>query len=69
MEQQTTTRRLSEKEAAAYLGPVSVRTLQDWRTKGTGPTYSKLGKRVAYSTADLDAFLAHGRVVAKAAGQ
>lgn len=61
-------RRLSETEAAKYLGPISVRTLQDWRTKGVGgPAYSKLGKRVAYSVADLDAYLAAQRVEPKAA--
>lgn len=61
-------RRLSEKEAAKYLGPISVRTLQDWRTKGAGgPAFSKLGKRVAYSVADLDAFIAAHRIEPKAA--
>lgn len=59
-------RRLSEKEAARYLGPVAVRTLQDWRNRGCGPAYSKLGKRVAYAVADLDAYLAAGRVEPKA---
>lgn len=59
-------RRLSEREAAAYLGPVSVRTLQDWRAKGVGPTYTKLGRRVAYAVADLDAYLAAQRVEPKA---
>ena len=58
-------RRLSEREAAAYLGPVSVRTLQDWRVQGVGPTYSKLGKRVAYDVRDLDAFLLANRVEPK----
>src|SRR3546814_10639467 len=47
-------RRLSEREAAAYLGPVTPRTLQDWRIKGMGPAYTKLGGRVAYDVADLD---------------
>jgi hypothetical protein len=61
-----TTRRLSEREAAAYLGPVHVRTLQDWRIRGYGPAYTKLGRRVAYAVADLDAFLEKGRVEPKA---
>lgn len=60
-------RRLNEREAAAYLGPVSVRTLQDWRVQGVGPTYSKLGKRVAYDVLDLDAFLVANRVEPKTA--
>lgn len=61
-----TGRRLSEREAAQYLGPVSVRTLQDWRVQGVGPAYSKLGKRVAYDVADLEAFVAKSRVTPKA---
>ncbi|MGH8463081.1 MAG: helix-turn-helix domain-containing protein [Pseudomonas sp.] len=58
--------RLSEREAARYLGPISVRTLQDWRTKSVGPAYTKLGKRVAYAIADLDKYLASQRVEPKA---
>lgn len=59
-------RRLSEREAAAYLGVVTVRTMQDWRTKGVGPAYSKLGRRVCYAIEDLDAFVALTRVEPKA---
>lgn len=59
-------RRLSEREAAAYLGPVTERTLQNWRIKGIGPAYTKLGRRVAYDVADLDAFVAAARVEPKA---
>lgn len=62
-------RRLSEKEAAEYLGPVAVRTLQDWRTRGIGPAYSKLGKRIAYAVADLDAFLSVTRVEPKSGSE
>lgn len=57
-------RRLSEREAAAYLG-LSPRTLQDWRTKGVGAAYSKLGRRVSYAIEDLDAFIASARVEPK----
>lgn len=60
------TRLLSEREASAHLGPVSVRTLQDWRVRGIGPAYTKLGRRVAYDIADLEAFKAAGRVEPKA---
>lgn len=60
-------RALSELEASKYLGPVSVRTLQDWRARGIGPAYTKLGRRVAYEVSDLDAFKAAGRVEPKAA--
>ena len=62
-----TRRRLSEREAATYLGPVTPRTLQDWRTNGVGPAYSKLGRRVCYAIEDLDAFVARTRVEPKAA--
>src|SRR3546814_12716547 len=55
-------RRLSEREAADYLGPVTPRTLQDWRIKGMGPAYTKLGGRVAYDGADLDSLIARRRV-------
>lgn len=58
-------RRLSEREAAAYLG-LSPRTLQDWRTKGVGMPYAKVGRRVSYAAADLDAFLVSVRVEPKA---
>src|SRR3546814_5847088 len=50
-------RRLSEREAAAYLGPVTPRTLQAWRIKGMGPAYPKLAGRVAYDVADLASFI------------
>lgn len=61
-------RMLSEREASAYLGPISVRTLQDWRVRGIGPAYTKLGRRVAYNVADLDAFKAAGRIEPKVQG-
>jgi hypothetical protein len=57
--------RLSEREAATYLGPISIRTLQDWRVRGIGPAYTKLGKRVAYDVVDLDAYVARMRVEPK----
>ena len=60
-------RGLSEREAASYLGPITVRTLQDWRTKGVGPAYSRLGRRVCYSVDDLDLFIARTRIEPKAA--
>ena len=59
---ETTARRLSEREASSHLG-LSVRTLQDWRQRRTGPAYSKIGRRVVYDVMELDAFLAAGRVV------
>jgi predicted DNA-binding transcriptional regulator AlpA len=42
-------------QAADYLG-LSKSTLDKARVYGGGPIYMKLGKRVVYSTADLDAW-------------
>jgi hypothetical protein len=35
---------------------VSPRTLEQWRWKGTGPRYLKVGGRVVYRLADVEAF-------------
>jgi hypothetical protein len=43
--------------AAAYVGVVSPKTMENWRSLGIGPRYLKLGGRVAYRIADLDAWL------------
>lgn len=43
-------------EAAEYVG-VSVPTLNRWRVQGDGPPYVKIGSRVRYRRADLDAWL------------
>lgn len=52
---------LSEHRAAELLG-LSVRTLQRFRVEGRGPRYLKLGrKRVAYSEADIAAWIEHCR--------
>jgi predicted DNA-binding transcriptional regulator AlpA len=48
---------LSEREAAARVG-LSPRTLENYRTSGTGPAFCKLGRRVLYRPADLDAWIA-----------
>jgi hypothetical protein len=46
------------KQAAAFLN-VSPRTLEDWRWRGGGPLFRKLGQRlVRYSRDDLSAFIA-----------
>lgn len=50
---------ISEREAAEQLG-VSVRTLQNWRQRGKGPRYRKLGAskhaRVRYEPSALETF-------------
>lgn len=52
---------LSTRDAASYLG-LSHRTLEKWRTRGVGPAYSRIGRRVVYRRADLDQFVAAGVV-------
>ena len=52
----TTDSKLSNADAAAYLG-ISPKTLNDWRSAGRGPNYLKLGTLVRYRQSELDAFL------------
>ena len=46
-------------DAAVHLG-LSARTLEKHRCFGTGPVYRKLGGRIVYSVADLDAWAEQG---------
>lgn len=46
-------------EAARFLG-LSGRTLEKHRTYGTGPAYKKIGGRVVYALADLQAWAEQG---------
>jgi len=46
-------------EAARFLG-LSGRTLEKHRRYGTGPTYHKIGGRVVYALADLQAWADRG---------
>lgn len=51
---------LDENEAAASLN-VAVQTMRNWRWKGEGPRYVKVGARlVRYRRGDLDAFIEAG---------
>lgn len=52
----TETRTMNEREAADLLG-VSVKCLQGWRQRRTGPIYYKISNRVRYLHADLLAYL------------
>ena len=61
MQQNTQSVRLSERDAASFLG-ITQRTLQDWRLNRRGPAYIKRGRRVAYDRDDLEQFLAANRV-------
>lgn len=44
------------KTAATYIKSTES-TLANWRCAGRGPRYIKLGGKILYRTADLDAFL------------
>lgn len=46
-------------QAAAYLG-IKVSTMNCWRSRREGPPFCKIGGRVRYRVADLDAW-AEGR--------
>jgi predicted DNA-binding transcriptional regulator AlpA len=47
---------LSEEDVAAATG-VSRNTLRHWRWIGEGPRYVKMGKRIGYRPADLQAWI------------
>ncbi len=47
-------------ELAERLG-VSLPTLQRWRYEGSGPPFVKVGRKVRYAAADIDAWLAGQR--------
>lgn len=47
---------LSEAAAAQRLG-LSIKTLQGWRYRRTGPPYVKVGGAVRYRPTDLEAWL------------
>lgn len=54
---QTAKRYLSPQELVArWDHRVSVRTLANWRSQSTGPTYVKIGGRVAYKNEDVGAW-------------
>jgi predicted DNA-binding transcriptional regulator AlpA len=53
-------RKLSVKEAAAYLG-LSASTLNKTRLNGNGPPYLKLGRRVVYDLHDVNAWACQRR--------
>lgn len=49
----------SVKDAATALG-VSVGTLANWRTKGCGPKFVRIGGKIGYRDEDLEAFITAG---------
>ena len=46
---------LTPKETSARLG-VAVQTLANWRLFGTGPRFLKLGGKILYPLAEIEAF-------------
>lgn len=46
----------SIEDLAEHLGR-SVKTIYDWNSKGEGPKYVRLGRRIAYRPADVDRWL------------
>ena len=44
-------------DVARYLNKIPVKTLAQWRSKGTGPQYQKIGRHVRYDWADVHAWL------------
>lgn len=54
---------LNTKEAAEFTSISSVR-LEEWRSRGGGPAYHKVGRKVLYSVEDLRAFMGSNRVEA-----
>ena len=52
-------RMLRTQEAARLVG-LSFRTLEKYRTRGTGPTYIRIGGRVVYTPDDLMAWVRKG---------
>ena len=46
----------STKQAARMIG-VSDRTLEDWRLRGIGPRFAKIGRLVRYRPADVMSFI------------
>ncbi len=47
---------LNENEAARFLN-LSIKCLQNWRWRGTGPRYYRLSNRIRYSLRDLESFV------------
>lgn len=48
---------LTEQQASEYLRGVAVRGLREWRTKGIGPNFIKVGIKVFYKIEALDEFI------------
>ncbi len=47
---------LNEQQTAAYL-EVAAHTLRNWRSRGEGPPYISIGRRIGYRLPDLERWL------------
>jgi excisionase family DNA binding protein len=47
---------LTTREAAQFLG-VNAATVSNWRSRGVGPVFRKIGRLVRYRKADLEKYL------------
>jgi hypothetical protein len=45
-------------ELAEFLNDIPVKTLAQWRYRGIGPKYRKIGRHVRYDWADIHSWLA-----------
>jgi hypothetical protein len=45
-------------ELAEFLNDIPVKTLAQWRYKGVGPKYRRVGRYIRYDWADVDTWLA-----------
>lgn len=52
--------KINQKQAAEQLG-LPERSLENYRLRGGGPPFYKIGARVVYDSAELDAWLAARR--------
>ncbi|GAA1938256.1 hypothetical protein GCM10009775_32910 [Microbacterium aoyamense] len=65
MDTQLPQRAVSPEGAAHYLS-MPPATLAYWRSIGVGPSWVRLGRRVRYDLADLDAFIERNKQHAQA---
>jgi hypothetical protein len=51
----------SEDVVARWNGALTTWTLERWRSRGTGPRFTKMGSRVVYALSDIESFEAESR--------
>lgn len=59
---------LTEVQAADVLN-MSVRTLQAWRLKGTGPSFVRAGRAIRYRRRDLESWMEANTVIPSLSGR